>query len=186
MAEKPEAEVVEASAETTGGKKKMLVIILIAVLVSVGIAGGAAWFFMGKSHDDQEQADEGEHAAKADEHGKDAKKHKKPAAPAIYFKMDPALVVNFQSNGVTRFLQVAIEISTRDPQTAEALKLHDPVIRNDLLMLLGSQQEDTISSREAKDALRVKALEAVRNVITNEGGEGEKVENVFFTSFVMQ
>ncbi len=178
MADKPEAPEAEAPPAAGGGKKMMLIIVAAIVLV-LGLSAGAAWFFMGGSHEAEAQVDSKEHA-------KDGNKQKKPAGPAIYYKVDPALVVNFQSNGVTRFLQVAMEISTREPETAELLKLHDPVIRNDLLMLLGSQQEDTISTREAKEALRRQALEAVRAVVTKEGGEGEKVENVFFTSFVMQ
>ena len=177
MADTPEAAETEVAA--AGGGKKMMLIIVAAIVLVLGLSAGAAWFFMGGSHEAEAQVDSKEHA-------KDGNKQKKPAGPAIYYKVDPALVVNFQSNGVTRFLQVAMEISTREPETAELLKLHDPVIRNDLLMLLGSQQEDTISTREAKEALRRQALEAVRAVVTKEGGEGEKVENVFFTSFVMQ
>src|SRR5262249_49071609 len=117
---------------------------------------------------------------------KKGKKDKKPSGPATYYKLDPPLVVNFDANGVTRFLQVAIEISTRDAEIAEMLKLHDPQIRNDLLMLLGNQTEESTKTMEAKEALRAKSLDTVRNVINKEGGEGEKVENVYFTSFVMQ
>jgi flagellar FliL protein len=197
MAEKKEpTEAAAPAAEPAvadGGKKKLIVMIVIAVLLVGGIAGGAAWFFSSRGHAEQaDSGDDGKAEAKDAKHGKEKskekkeKKAKKPSGPAIYYKIDPALVVNFDANGVTRFLQVAIEVSTRDPETAEALKLHDPVIRNDLLMLLGSQTEATVSTREAKEALRAQALTAVRNVIANEGGEGEKVENVYFTSFVMQ
>lgn len=184
MADTPETAESEAPA-AGGANKKLIVIIVAAILLAAGLSAGAAWFFMGRSSETQAQAD-GKGAKEHGKQGKEGKKEKKPSGPAIYYKIDPALVVNFQSNGVTRFLQVAIEVSTRDAEIAEMLKLHDPVIRNDLLMLLGSQQEDTISTREAKEALRGQALEAVRKVIASEGGEGGKVENVYFTSFVMQ
>jgi len=143
-------------------------------------AGGGAYFFLaGKSHDAADaKGDKKAHADKSAE--------KKPKAPATYIKMDPPFVVNFEAKGLMRFLQVSVEVMTRDPATAELLKLHDPRIRNDLLMLFGNQQFESISTREGKEALRAEALKAVENVIKTEGGDGKQVEQLFFTSFVMQ
>jgi flagellar FliL protein len=111
-----------------------------------------------------------------------------PAAktPAIYSKFDPPFVVNFQNKGMMRFLQVSIEVMTRNPATAELIKEHDPKLRNDLLMLLGGQTFETLSSREGKEQLRTQALKAVADVIAAEGGKAESVEQLYFTSFVMQ
>jgi flagellar FliL protein len=75
---------------------------------------------------------------------------------------------------------------TRDQGTADLVKQHDPVIRNDLLLLLSNQTYETISSREGKENLRAEALQVVAKAIEAEGGEGEKVEQLYFTSFVMQ
>jgi flagellar FliL protein len=66
------------------------------------------------------------------------------------------------------------------------VKANDPVVRNDLLLLLGGQHYATISTREGKEKLREQALESVRRVVTNAGGKADKVEAVYFTSFVMQ
>ena len=85
-----------------------------------------------------------------------------------------------------RFLQVTVELMTRDPHTAEVIKQNNPMIRNDLIMLFGSQQYESISTREGKDKLRAEALATVAAVIDAEGGDGKKVEQLFFTSFVMQ
>ena len=109
-----------------------------------------------------------------------------PKAPAVYIKFDPPMVVNFEAKGMTRYLQVGIEIMTRDPVTADMIQLHEPRLRNDLLMLLGGQEYATLSTREGKDQLRQEALEAVHEVIVSEGGDPAKVEQLFFTSFVMQ
>ncbi|HVF15450.1 MAG TPA: flagellar basal body-associated FliL family protein, partial [Steroidobacteraceae bacterium] len=70
--------------------------------------------------------------------------------------------------------------------TAEIITKNDPMIRNDLIMLFGSQQYESISTREGKDKLRAEALATVAKIIDGEGGEGKKVEQLFFTSFVMQ
>jgi flagellar FliL protein len=53
-------------------------------------------------------------------------------------------------------------------------------------MLLGGQTYETISSREGKERLRADALKVVADVIAGEGGKADSVEQLYFTSFVMQ
>jgi flagellar protein FliL len=192
----------KAPAAAKGGKKKLLIIIAAAVLV-LGGAGGGAFFFMNKDHADDEvtaDADEGEEADVEEEKpdAKDAKKAKSKSkkdkkskkaeakAPALYVKYEPPFVVNFEAKGVMRFLQISMEVMTRDAPTSEVIKLHEPKIRNNMLMLLGSQTYDTLSSMEGKEGLRKRALETIAKVVEDEGGEGTKVEDIYFTSFVMQ
>lgn len=176
-----------------GGRKTLLIIIAAAVL-ALGAGGGGVWFFMNKGHADEEasaDSGEGEHDAKdakADKKGKKDKKGKaaEPKAPAIYVEFQPPFVVNFDAKGVMRFLQVSIQVMTRDHETSEMIKQHDPKIRNNMLLLLGSQTYDTISTVEGKEGLRKQALETIAKVVVDEGGEGKKVEDLYFTSFVMQ
>jgi flagellar FliL protein len=180
-------------AAAKGGSKKLLIIIAAAVVV-LGAAGGGAWFFMHKNADEEAvaDADEGEHDAKDAKKDKaKGKKDKKgkaaePKAPAIYVEFNPPLVVNFDAKGVMRFLQVGMQVMTRDHETSEMVKLHDPKIRNNMLLLLGSQTYDSISTMEGKEELRKKALEIIAKIVDEEGGEGKKVEDLYFTSFVMQ
>lgn len=163
----------EEAAAAPAGKSKMLIIILCSVLAA-GAAGGGVFFMTAKKGGDEHKAEEAH----------------EPAAPvktpAIYSKFDPPFVVNFQNKGMMRFLQVSVEVMTRDPATAEMIKQHDPKLRNDLLMLLGGQTFETLSSREGKETLRTEALKAVAEVIAAEGGKAENVEQLYFTSFVMQ
>jgi len=151
-------------------KSKMLVIILCSVLAA-GAAGGGVFFMTLKKGADDQASEEN---------------HDGPKLPAAYLKFDPPFVVNFENRGMMRFLQVSIEVMTRDGATAELIRQHDPKLRNDLLMLLGSQTYETISTREGKEKLRGEALQVVHDVITAEGGKPEKVEQLYFTSFVMQ
>jgi flagellar FliL protein len=155
-----------------GSNRRLLIIIAAAVLV-LGGGGAGAFFFMHKDAADEAvtaDVDEGEQAADATDAKKEkgkskGKKDKKgkaaePKAPAIYVEFQPPFVVNFDAKGVMRFLQVSIQVMTRDHETSELIKLHDPKIRNNMLLLLGSQTLETISSMEGKD--------------------------LYFTSFVMQ
>ena len=185
-------------AAAKGGSKKRLLIILAAAVLVLGGGGAGAFFFMHKSAADEEvsaDSGEGEQADAKDtkkEKGKaKGKKDKKgkaaePKLPAIYVEFQPPFVVNFDAKGVMRFLQVSMQVMTRDHDTSELIKLHDPKIRNNMLLLLGSQTLDTISTMEAKEELRKKALETIVKIVDDEGGEGKKVEDLFFTSFVMQ
>jgi flagellar FliL protein len=179
MSEAPTAAAAAAAAATEKKGSKLLLIIVVAVVVAAA-AGGGAYFFMSGKPQDAAGAKDGKkaHADKTAEH--------KPKGPATYVKMDPPFVVNFEAKGLMRFLQVSVEVVTRDPPTADLIKLHEPRIRNDLLLLFGNQQYETISSREGKESLRAEALKTVANVISSEGGEGKQVEQLFFTSFVMQ
>jgi flagellar FliL protein len=151
-------------------KSKMLVIVLCSVLAA-GAAGGGVFFMTSKKGDDKAAGEQG---------------HEEVKLPATYLKFDPPFVVNFENRGAMRFLQVSVEVMTRDPAVAELIRQHDPKLRNDLLMLLGSQTYETISTREGKERLRGEALKTVHDVISAEGGKPEKVEQLYFTSFVMQ
>jgi flagellar FliL protein len=148
------------------GKSKLLLIIVAAVVV-LGGGGAAALWFKGSTHKAE--------AAK-------------PAVvvPPVYLALDPPFVVNFESEQAVRFLQVSVQLMSRDPATIELLKANDPVLRNDLLLLLGNQKYSVVSTREGKEALRNEALADARKVLSTAGGTPEKLEAVYFTSFVMQ
>ncbi len=106
--------------------------------------------------------------------------------PPQYLALDPPFVVNFEAEQMVRFLQVTVQLMSRDPHTIELLKSNDPVVRDQLLMLFGNQKYEVLSTREGKESLRKQALESVRTVISGAGGHPDHVEAVYFTSFVMQ
>jgi len=165
----------EQKTDAPAPKKKPLVMIIMIVVAALA-AGGGVYFFVGG----KDKAATGEHGEKGE--GEKAE----PKLPAQYVKLDPPFVVNFEAKGLMRFLQVAVEVMTRDPQTAELLEKNNPMIRNDLIMLFGSQKYEDISTREGKEKLRADALKTVGNIIQSEGGDAKKVEQLYFTSFVMQ
>jgi flagellar FliL protein len=153
--------------------RKGLIIIAAAVLVLGGGAG--AWFaFMGPPGEGGEAAAE------------EVKEKSEPRLPAEYVEMNPPFVVNFEPGAAARFLQVAVQVQTRSHEIVELLKHNTPLIRNDLLVLFGNKHVEEVATPEGKEALREAALEAVRHIVKEEGGEPEEVEAVLFTSFVMQ
>ena len=152
-------------------KNKKWLIIAIAALVVLGGGGAGAWFLMGQG----------------DAHGKKQEaKAKEPLSPPLYVALDPAFVVNFEGEQLVRFLQITVQVMTRDPATVELLKANDPVVRNDLLMLFANQKYEVVAARAGKEKLRSDALIAIRHVVASGGGKAEHIEQVYFTSFVMQ
>jgi flagellar protein FliL len=111
---------------------------------------------------------------------------KKPSGPPLYLPLDPPFVVNFQADQIVRFLQVSVEVMSRDPGTLDLLKNNDPVVRNDLLILLANQKYSVLATPAGKQQLRMDALAAIRKDLAQAGGDPKRVEAVYFTSFVMQ
>lgn len=199
MSDAPPAE--GAAAAAPPPKSKKMLIIIVAAVVALAAAGGGAYMFLGhKADESAESEDSGDEAAADEEEAKPAKKSKKgdkkgkkgkkdePKAAAIYVKLDPPFVVNFEAQGVMRFLQVTVEVLTRDPHVAEMVKANDPRIRNDLLMLFGGMSATDLRTNEGKEKLRAEALAVVAKIVAEESDAeaGKKVEQLFFTSFVMQ
>ena len=108
-----------------------------------------------------------------------------PLAPPVYLPLEPAIVVNLRGDGPSSFLQAGVEIMARGEEVVEAVQEHMPVVRNNLLLLLGNQTYQDIADRQGKDQLRERAREEINRVLAEQGFEGE-VEAVYFTSFVVQ
>lgn len=165
-AEAAAVEIAEGGAPKKG-KGKLILIIALSLLVGGGGVGG---FLFWKSR-------QGEHK-KADE--------QKPVLPLQFVALDPPFVVNFQGQQTVRFLQIEVRLSSRELETVELMKANEPVIRNDLLMLFGAQDAAELATREGKEKLRAESLALVRKIVKAEQGKPDTVDNVFFTSFVMQ
>jgi flagellar FliL protein len=103
---------------------------------------------------------------------------------AMYYAIDPPLVVNFEDGSVVRFLQITMELMAHDQKAIDSVTKNMPLIRNNLLMLMSNRNYQSLMSREGKDKLREEALAEVRAVQKKQGGED--IDDVLFTSFVVQ
>ncbi len=162
-----------AAATAPAKSSKKLLIIILAAVVVLGGGGAGAWFMFSGKGDAAKEA-EAEHPVA------------EVKLPAQFVALDPPFVVNFGPGSSARFLQVAVQLMTRDPHLVEFLEANNPIIRNDLLLLFGNKHVEEVSTQEGKEALRAAALEAVRKIVKAEEGDPEEVEAVYFTSFVMQ
>lgn len=143
--------------------------IVVALLV-VALAGGGGWWWWQAK---QASAHPARSAAAA------------VRAPAKYFALDPAFVVNLADANAVRYLQVDVQLMTRDEATLAAFTTHAPAIRNRLLLLFGQQSATQLAQRSGKERLQAAALAEVRQLLKQEAAEN-KVEAVIFTSLVTQ
>jgi flagellar FliL protein len=151
-------------------KSRTVLIAVLAVLGTVGVAAGVYFGFVHKG-----SGKKAEPVAAVPAH-----------IPAQFVELDPPFVVNFEAGSKARFLQIAVQLMTRDPLMVDFLEHNAPIIRNDLLLLFGNKKVEEVSTQDGKEALRIAALEAVRKIIEAEGQKPEALEAVYFTSFVMQ
>jgi flagellar FliL protein len=152
----------------TNGKKKIIIIAAAALILIAAGVGGMMFLGGGEEGADNEVVAE----------------EKVETTETHYFALSN-MVVNFAQKGSAKFLQVEMQLMAHDPAVLTAVEEHMPVIRNDILVLLGGQNAEQLRSREGKEALRAEVLTAVQKIVKeNAGLNGPQA--VYFTNFVMQ
>lgn len=157
--------------ETPSGKGSKLLIIGGAVAVlAIGLAVGGFMSGMFSSG--------GEEESTAEEPVDDR--------PALYVGLNPPLTVNFGGDvGQRHFMQVSLEFLVREQRLVDAVKEHDAVIRNNLLLLLGGYDYQTATTRAGKEQMLEDVLAEVQGLLETRIGE-PAVEEAYFTALVVQ
>ncbi len=192
MADEPKAEDETESSENEKPKKDKSGIIKIAliglgIMAIIGTNVGLTVMLTQKNSAGNEAAmkaivgEDAEKEVAVDENESEDGEEK----PALYQKLEPTFVVNFQAEEALRFLQVSVELMTRDEKIIAAVEQHMPIIRNNLIILFSSQDFTTISTRVGKERIRAQTLSEIQKVMKEKTGR-PGVEEVYFTSFVMQ
>src|SRR3546814_2053430 len=88
-------------------------------------------------------------------------------------------------NGRQRYMQVSITLLGRHQADLEALRVHMPLIRNNLVMLFSGQNFDTLATPVGQEMLRQQATASVQEVAQKELGK-VVIEQLLFTNFVLQ
>lgn len=151
---------------------KKIIIFAVAGIVLVGGGIGGAMFFL-KSPEETEGEEMVEEEMMPEE--KDA----------IYEDLHPAFTVNFNDDSKKKFMQVYMVAKFYKMEDRDQFKMHMPVVRNNLLLLMSGKNSDELSSAESKEMLRKDALMAAQSVMQEIYGEN-LVEDIYFTKLVMQ
>ena len=180
--EEDDLELDEDAAKKGKSSKVKIIIIALVVLLLIGGTVGGTLYFLGGSSSEEMAAEDGD----VENDGKKKKKAKGSKSKVVtYYAFDPAFVVNFEDKGVIRFLQITLSAMTYDTAVPDSLKEHDPVIRNNLVLLYSSQSYSDLTSREGKEKLRADTLTEIQSIL-KKYTDDKGIEEVFFTSFVIQ
>jgi len=175
-----------APAVASNGGIMKIIIIAVAIIVLVVGSIMATLFMTGVIGGGSKSGDvAAEHGAEAnnEESGNSDKGHK--GKEPIYYAFDPAFVVNFNDGKSIRYLQVTLEIMTYDSHVVEDVERHMPVIRNNLIMMFSSLNYEVLNTVAGKRKLQDEALSEIQSILLDKSGK-EGVDEVYFTSFVMQ
>jgi len=153
-----------------GGKMKMIIFAVIGlVLVAIGVFAGPAVMNMISPPEPETEA-----AAEP------------VSGPPIYQTLHPPLVVNLKdAAGDSHFMQITMEVMSREQGVVNAVRDNLAVIRNALILLYGSSLYEEVTTREGKEQMLEDGLAEIERVMVETTGEGG-VEALYFTALVIQ
>lgn len=180
-------------AETHGkdeGKKsskKMIIIIAVVVLALAGAAGG--YFFMAKQadaeHKEEGDAKHGKEEHKEEAAHKEEADHEAVVEPDVYFDLPTPLLVNYPAGSGAKVIRISLTILTKGEASVDAMKKHEPMIRNNLLMAISAVGAEKAKTLEGKQELKTMMQAEIGKVLEKMAGKNT-VKDVYFTEFVMQ
>lgn len=108
------------------------------------------------------------------------------AVPQVaYYSLVPALVGNFGTGPKLKFFKADIALRVTGTEAEEKVEHHEPLIRNQLVMLFSQQTEASMGSQDAKEKLRLEALKQVQDALNQEEGK-PYVEDLLFNNLIIQ
>jgi len=167
--ETPSEDVVPQS----GGKMKMMIFGAVGlVLVVVGVFAGPAIRNMISPPEEVADVADSEEVVVTE--------------PPIYQSLHPPLIVNFNdAAGDAHFMQITLEVMSRDQESINSLRDNTAVIRNALILLYSSSVFEEIQMREGKEQMLADGLAEIQRVMLETTGTSD-IEAVYFTALVIQ
>lgn len=169
MAENNESE----AAPAKKGKLKLIIMLVVVVILAVVLSVvGTLWFLGGGLPG---IGDDGEEAAETAE---------ETFVPSSYHQINKAIVTTVQAQGRQRYAQAYLALESTDLQALEAAKLHMPLIRSQLVTVLGSSDFNDLQTPEGRSGLADRMLTTVNQILEQEGEPA--IKRVLFRNFVVQ
>jgi flagellar FliL protein len=174
----------EAISQQDGGTNKLLIIIS-AILFLTLIAGGVVTYTMLNSDD---EVIEDVSSAKTSEILADKKTQTNDeiARDNDFTQIGPMysldkFIVNLSSDGGSRYLRTAINLELSSEEFQAEVDKKKPMIRDIIIRVLSAKSYEEISTIRGKRELKDEIVAELNKIFTD-----GRVENIFFTEFVVQ
>ncbi|MBK8970865.1 MAG: flagellar basal body-associated protein FliL [Hahellaceae bacterium] len=108
-------------------------------------------------------------------------------AQVQYLDMYPSFVLNFSggTGGKLRYLKADVSLRVDTKSGAASVEKHMPALRNEAVLLLSQQNDDTMMDNAKREALRLELLKKMQDLMTAEENAPILVD-LLFTNFVVQ
>ena len=170
----------EDEESSEGGSKRKLILFIVGAILLLGMGIGAGFFVGNMTAENSDLAK----SAEVDEENEDDGRKKKDDRHNIYITVGKLLAA-VEHNGSTRYIQAEIDLVGYEKSVMDDAQHNVPALRNRLLLLFASQNFDEVRTIAGRERLRVESLKAVNDVLELDP-KGDRVEDVYFTAFVIQ
>ena len=103
-----------------------------------------------------------------------------------YFQLDPDIITNYIKPGKRiGYIRVTIELMVKSASDYAIVEMHDPLIRDRIISILGEQDEGEIKSITEREIIRLRSLNEINDVLFAVTGQ-KPVADLLFTKYLYQ
>ena len=103
-----------------------------------------------------------------------------------YYPLEPDIITNYVKSGKRiGYVRISAELLVNSSTNFETVGRHSPLIRDRIITILGEQNEKEIKSFSEREAIRLRCLLEINEVIAAVNGT-RPVQDLHFTKFLYQ
>ncbi len=109
----------------------------------------------------------------------------KLAEEVRYVELKPPFVTNYGGPGKLKYVKAEVSLRVDSQSAFRAVNNHIPFLRHTIIMVLSQQTDESVTTMEGKEQIRLQALSELQEIMKKEEGE-VMIEDLLFSSFFVQ
>jgi len=103
-----------------------------------------------------------------------------------YYALEPDVITNYIKPGKhLGYIRLGIDLMVKSATAYQAVEIHEPIIRDRIITILGEQNEQQIKSITERKVIKARCLEAANEAIFEITGT-RPIEDLLFTKYLDQ
>jgi len=103
-----------------------------------------------------------------------------------YYEFEPDIITNYIKPGQRLgYIRLGIDLMVKSSAAYEEVSIHEPLIRDRIIVILGEQTESQIKSIDEREAFRLRCLTEANEEIFKITGN-RPIEDLLFTKYLDQ